>query len=261
MISIVTSKPSVADMKELWSLCFPGEERYKDFFFAKLRDKNASMLAKISGKSVGMLHMLPQTFVSPEGKHLAARYLYAICTHPNYRGRGIAKTLVERALEMMWRRGEAVATLVPGNRRLFDYYAQLGFQPCFAQSVAERGERPLAREVAIYRDVPRLRQMYDRAMAGYVHVLRDEVWWRLLLDECKVTGGKVLFSDHDYAVLDSKGNVRECLSHCGAEHSYGAARIVDVGKVRRWAGISATMGDETLVSRIFGGAYMNLMHD
>ena len=261
-INVITRDVRVTDLKYLWSLCFPGEEAYKDFFFTRIRDKNTSLLAEVNGKSVGMLHMLPQTFVSPNGKHLPARYLYAIGAHPEYRGLGVARTLIERALESMWRRGDAVATLVPGNSGLFRYYTRLGFEPCFIRPPADAPER-VPRHQAVYRDIPQLQRIYDNAMKDRVHILRNEARWQLFLDECRVTGGKILFSDLELAVLDYKGRVREFLPAPmpGNGQPYGCARIVDTGKVRRWAGIDAKLGDSELTSRVFADAYMNLMFD
>jgi len=272
MIKVVTRDARIIDLKQIWTLCFPGDEKYKQFFFNRIYCRNNLIAAKNNDMLVGMLHMLPQTFVSKSGERLSARYLYAIGIHPDYRGIGVGKMLVERALELMWRRDDAVATLVPGDDKLFNYYGQLDFEPCFVGCGYSDAQLSLNNgKTAIYRDIPHLQAIYDNSMRGKVHVLRDEGWWRLLLDECRVTGGQVLFEGCSYIVLGPKNKVREYCKNgvyppftSRGIQPYGMTRIVDVGKVRRWADCKKrhiSEQKESLTLQVFGDAYMNLMWD
>ena len=67
----------------------------------------------------GMLSVLPVTSGDKKGG-----YIYAVVTHPDYRGQGICRTLMESVKE---NKKYDFLVLVPQNESLFEFYAKMDF--------------------------------------------------------------------------------------------------------------------------------------
>ena len=80
---------AVPGLKKLWRLAFGDSEETVDAFFATgyAPDRCRSMM---DGETVAALYWLD---CSCEGETLA--YIYAVATHPDYRGRGLCRRLME----------------------------------------------------------------------------------------------------------------------------------------------------------------------
>jgi len=63
-----------------------------------------------------------------EGQKLA--YVYAVVTHPDYRGRGLCRMLLERVHEDLREQDYAAALLVPAEPTLREMYRKLGYETC-----------------------------------------------------------------------------------------------------------------------------------
>lgn len=73
-------------------------------------------------RPVSMLFSIPYPLVTPSG-NCEARYLYAIATHPAYRGQGLAKRLLREEAT------QHPVFLRPMTPSLFDFYKGVGFSP------------------------------------------------------------------------------------------------------------------------------------
>ena len=62
------------------------------------------------------------------GEKLA--YLYAVATHPRYRGRGLCRELMENTHALLKDRGYQGAILVPQEAGLYRMYGNMGYQIC-----------------------------------------------------------------------------------------------------------------------------------
>ncbi|MCD8385679.1 MAG: GNAT family N-acetyltransferase, partial [Bacteroidales bacterium] len=58
-----------------------------------------------------------------------AYYLYAVLTHPRFRGRGYADRLMHKAHDEARRRGADFCFLCPADDRLLKYYRYFGYTP------------------------------------------------------------------------------------------------------------------------------------
>ena len=130
-------------LKALWTQVFGDAPQEVEADFA-LRHQNENMLVWAQEDRIqGMLSMLPLTLI--QGKEAyPARYIYAVATAPEQRGRGIAGLLLERAGELIRARGEAAATLVPASDSLFNYYARRGYHTAFSLNVVDFDAASLA---------------------------------------------------------------------------------------------------------------------
>jgi hypothetical protein len=111
---------------ELWEICFGDQPEYIQMYLEhRFRNKNMLVIWK-DGKIVSMASLLPASMKLGE-EWISVRYVYAVATHPQYRGRGYAARILEHALEKY---GEPLI-LQPADESLEVYYEKLGFRSCF----------------------------------------------------------------------------------------------------------------------------------
>jgi hypothetical protein len=66
-------------------------------------------------------------FVSDSGKSIKAKYMYAVCTKPEFRNKGIMTSLIKSACDAEKAKGTDVILCVPSEEWLFGFYKKLGF--------------------------------------------------------------------------------------------------------------------------------------
>lgn len=118
--------------KQLYLLCFT-EDTAEDaeLLFEKVFSK-AKMLSEYNelGQPIAMLYLMDAKIVD-NGKKDDYYYLYAACTHPSYRGKGIMGRLLEKAKAEAVKDNKKGIFLKPANPPLFDFYAKSNFLPYF----------------------------------------------------------------------------------------------------------------------------------
>ena len=107
----------IPELKALWHNIFEDDPKDIDKFFKTLFKYNNSLIWKANDKIVSMLYMLPY-------EH--SIYLYALATLPDYRGRGIMKTLINEAFKIAKTKHAKALFLIPATG-MEAYYEQLGF--------------------------------------------------------------------------------------------------------------------------------------
>lgn len=128
-------RPSVeADipaLRQLWKLAFGDSEAYMDNFF-RTYYRPERMLVLEDGKEIrSMTAWFDTTFVVPgRGKYRAA-YLYAVATHPNSRGKGMAAQLLAGADAYFRTLSIPAVTTVPAEPSLHSFFGANGFRECF----------------------------------------------------------------------------------------------------------------------------------
>lgn len=120
------------EIKSLWKECFGDSEEYIQFFFSNHNVEKETLVYTIESKVVGMLNLLPATIKMADG-YKPIRYVYAVGTLKNYRGRGIARDLLNYANQELNKIG-VTTVLVPASQTLFDYYKKQGYQTIFYMS-------------------------------------------------------------------------------------------------------------------------------
>ena len=113
-------------LKALWRTSFGDSKESLDSFFSKTA----------SPHRVLALYMLESEILINE-KAYSSYYIYAVCTHPDYRGKGLMKALFEKFFKVAESRGIDYLFLVPEDEYLFNIYKKLGFKNGFSYS-AER---------------------------------------------------------------------------------------------------------------------------
>jgi GNAT superfamily N-acetyltransferase len=111
------------EMRAMWHEIFDDEIHEIDSFLVK-HDDAIPLIHKENGAVVSMLFVVP---LQMWNKRVA--YIYAVATKPQFRGRGIASKLLNKALKMV---GESscfdVAALIPSSADSKRLYERLGFE-------------------------------------------------------------------------------------------------------------------------------------
>lgn len=121
-------------LKALWSLSFPEDsDADRDAFFAAV-GIDACFVEECDGAIASMVFGLPVTDGERE-----FQYIYAACTHPDFRGRGVFSALLRQVLDAAKARGCAASFLHPAEPSLTAFYARFGYVPAVFVT-RERGE-------------------------------------------------------------------------------------------------------------------------
>ncbi|MBO5355907.1 MAG: GNAT family N-acetyltransferase [Clostridia bacterium] len=116
----------------LYDMAFPGEpEAFTRAMFDRYAPEYLRTVCE-NGKPISMLFSIPYPIII-DNATLDARYLYAVATHPDHRGKGLAKQL------LLQEAAEHPVFLRPMSESLFDYYGKVGFAP-FSPIAIETGE-------------------------------------------------------------------------------------------------------------------------
>lgn len=141
----LTDKRRLPALTALWHTCFGDDVREIEAFWARLFDR-IDVYAAFSGDAAEtMVCALPTELVDEAGEGCPCAYLYALCTAPACRNRGLAAELLTFAADDLRKRGVAFAALAPAEPSLYAYYARQGFQTvgfCDEKTV-ESAARPI----------------------------------------------------------------------------------------------------------------------
>jgi GNAT superfamily N-acetyltransferase len=106
----------------------------------------------------------------------------AVCTHPDYRGRGYATAVMNDAINTMTERGDLLSFLVTGAE---GFYSPLGYHnvwPFYDLEIqadqAAKLDAPLASRPATADDWPQMAQLYEQGWGHRVSMQRPPALWQ-----------------------------------------------------------------------------------
>ena len=106
----------------LYNLAFPGEpEAFTEALFDRYFPDHVRVIEE-NGQAVSMLFSIPYPLVL-EDRITEAHYIYGVATHPDHRGKGLAKKL------LLAEAARYPVFLRPMSDGLFDFYAKVGYTP------------------------------------------------------------------------------------------------------------------------------------
>ena len=111
----------ICQLKSLWQLVFQEPMEAIDAFFATGFSPDRCRYLTQDGAPISALYWLDCEY---EGGKLA--YIYAVATHPDHRGKGLASRLLAQTHDQLKAMGYAGAVLKPA-KGLFPFYARLGY--------------------------------------------------------------------------------------------------------------------------------------
>ena len=132
MIQTRLSNPAdIPRQRELWQLAFGDEGAYVDNFYDTCYRPERMLMLEEDGVVQAMTAWFDTTFVVPERGEYRAAYLYAVATHPEARGRGLAGRLLSDADGFFRAWGIPAVTTVPAEPSLHQFFGRNGFRECF----------------------------------------------------------------------------------------------------------------------------------
>ena len=117
---------------KIWQTCFGDEEGYVRFFWENCFPVCRGLCLEEGGEVASMLFLLPGG-LRRKKVLLAAEYVYAVATLPEFRGRGYAAALAREAERIARGEGKSALCLRPADEGLYGYYAKLGYVKAFAK--------------------------------------------------------------------------------------------------------------------------------
>ena len=108
-------------LKGLWKTVFGDPDSFIDAFFCIAFSPDRCRYLEENGEIVSALYWFDCSY---EGGKLA--YIYAVATHPEHRGKGLASRLLQQTHEQLKTQGYAGAVLKPA-KGLFPFYERLGY--------------------------------------------------------------------------------------------------------------------------------------
>ena len=121
------------NLKHLWETSFDDSKESLDFFFENTVSPERVLAVFKESKPVSALYMLESEIVIDK-KAYSAYYIYAVCTQPDYRGKGLMKSLFLELFKVAESRNVDYLFLVPEEKYLFNIYENLGFRNGFSYS-------------------------------------------------------------------------------------------------------------------------------
>ncbi len=126
----------------LWVEAFGDTPEEAAFYFTH-RHRHENMLAlEEGGEILGMLSLLPMRLLSGS-LALPARYIFAVATRKDARGRGISTMLLEAAHQRARMQGARATLLVPASEYLYTFYGKRGYETAFFVSEKEYWPRDI----------------------------------------------------------------------------------------------------------------------
>ncbi len=162
----------------LWKRCFPGDDAFRDWFFANIYRAQTTLVDEEDGVLCAMTQLLPYQLRDVRGVR-PVTYIYGACTAPEYRRQHHMDRLLRHSFALDMEQGRVASILIPQEEWLFDFYAAFGYQAAFytRETIVMRDEG--ARTPAIRRlteaDIPQLDAAYLR---GDMQLLRSYEQWR-----------------------------------------------------------------------------------
>ena len=132
---MITVRPSVSEdipvQRELWKLAFGDSDAYIDNFYSTYYRPERVIVLEENGVVRAMTAWFDTTFVVPGQGEYRAAYLYAVATHPDCRGQGLAGKLLAGADEFFRSLDIPAVTTVPAEKSLHNFFGANGFRECF----------------------------------------------------------------------------------------------------------------------------------
>lgn len=112
-------------LKELWQLAFGDSEDFINLFFATAYSPDRCLYLTEGAQITAALYWLDCEYAGQK-----QAYIYAVATHPDYRGKGLCTQLMEKARAVLKQQGCTAALLRPADDGLRRMYGKMGYRDC-----------------------------------------------------------------------------------------------------------------------------------
>ena len=212
MLQTRLSNPGdIPRQRELWQLSFGDDGAYVDNFYNTYYRPERVILLEEDGVAQAMTAWFDTVFAVPGQGEYRAAYLYAVATHPQARGRGLAGRLLADADGFFRRWGIPAVTTVPAEPSLHRFFGRNGFRECFVDGqfafLCDGSNRTPAS--ALTRLAPgAYRTLREERLAGTAHIDLPEEALAYQTGACALSPGGGLYAlkcPHGAAALCAEG--------------------------------------------------------
>lgn len=135
MVELIRPKSSdLPVLKSLYLSCFDEDKSAADVMFNSVLDVRYAYAARLNGKIIAALYLLPCEIALENGT-AQAHYLMGAGTKSEYRRQGIMAELIKFALTTAKEQGDCFSILEPASQSLYSYYSALGYKESFHSSL------------------------------------------------------------------------------------------------------------------------------
>lgn len=113
----------IGALRELWKIAFGDPDDFLDIFFRCAYASDRCRCIFMEDRPAAVLYWFDCDL---QGQKMA--YIYAVATHPDFRGRGFCRMLMEDTHALLKARGYDSAILVPQKESLRKMYAGMGYR-------------------------------------------------------------------------------------------------------------------------------------
>lgn len=110
------------EIERLWKEAFGEEKEVTDLFLEQFYNRGRMLYKECDGRLLSMLHIVPFTL---QGQKTG--YIYAVATDVAERGKGLATSLMHKAVECAREMELDALALIPADDGLRAFYSRLGF--------------------------------------------------------------------------------------------------------------------------------------
>ena len=196
----------------LWNTAFGDEKNFTQWYFRNVYSYQHTVVFEKDNEIISMLQRLP----FKTNKLEKITYIYGVCTHPNYRGNGLMKQLMNYSKSLDIQEGISASILIPQDESLFEYYSRFEYQLAFSikksnYNKVQIDDNNYQIRIAQIKDIEHLQNIYTKNLQDTEYILRDEKYWKLLLDLFKCLGGECFIiskssQDYGYAFVWKEDN-------------------------------------------------------
>ncbi len=213
-MTLRTSTPDdIPRLRALWVLAFGDGGDYLDNFFTNYYQPSRVLVLEQEGVVNAMTAWYPSTFHTENGDYRCG-YLYAVATHPDCRGQGLASKLLAFCDEYLKNQGYHGVTTVPARPDLHIFFSQNGFRECFYQGEEEILSTELPTPVGSLALIPVIpeeyRQLRKRFLADTPHVDLDLDGFVYQAGASKLSGGGLYQLENRSLLCLEGGEAGQC---------------------------------------------------
>ncbi|MEA5051603.1 MAG: GNAT family N-acetyltransferase [Oscillospiraceae bacterium] len=191
------TQEDISKIKLLWDEGFSDPLSYVDFIYDKVAKISDTLLIEENGDICSMLTIIPTSFRFRE-KTIKTAYIYGAATKRSHRQHGYMVKLLEYAEHVCRENGYALCALVPGERYLYDFYANRGYSADFdcrmvrlAAGMLEHAERCDVQPVYDKPDYAKIFSLREQALFDIPHIMWDEKQLEFVIGDCTAYGESV----------------------------------------------------------------------
>ena len=207
-VARVSDWPDVPRLKELWKLAFGDDDTYIDHFFTRYYTPERMLVLEEAGAVQAMTAWFDMPLAFSDGTQHPSAYLYAVATHPDCRGKGFAGQLLAFADQWLGAYGFACLTTVPARPDLHVFFAQNGFEECFA--LEQRDAPPQTQTDSVCLSAVSAGQyaaLREQLLAGTDHVVYSESALEYQAGVCALScGGLYQVGEHGCTCVEVAGD-------------------------------------------------------